>query len=417
MTDTPSPPDSIRIGFLPLVDSAVLITAREQGFAAAEGIDLQLIRETSWANIRDKVVHRRLDAAHMLAGLSIATTLGLAGPPTAMVAPFSLGLNGNAITLAERHAALLEAEATIDDPAGAAQALARLIGTRRASGQTPLRFGIVHGFSSHNYILRYWLASAGIDPERDVELVVVPPPFMVDTLAREAIDGFCVGEPWNSAAVAAGIGRIIAFGCRIWQRGVEKVLGCRADWAEANGERLGRLLRALDAAAHWAGDRTNHDALASLLATPTYLDKPAELIRHSLSGRLPIGPEDDSADASDFLLLYRNAANFPWVSQALWLYSQMVRWGQAPLSDDTERQVRAVFRPDLYRRALVASDTPVPGASAKVEGALDQPLDVGSRIGRLSLGPDRFFDGRVFDPERLHDYIRSFDRQPTEENA
>ena len=402
----------IRIGFLPLVDSAILIAAAERGFAAAEDIRLELVRETSWANIRDKLVYRHFDAAHMLAGLPIAATLGLSRAPTPLLAPFSLGLNGNAVTLATTLAAEVEAGSgralDCSDAASAARALAAHIAVRRHAGRPPLRLGIVHRFSSHNYILRYWLAYAGIDPDRDVQLVVVPPPLMPDALAANEIDGFIVGEPWSSVAVAAGVGRIVALGSAIWQRGVEKVLGVRADWAAANADSLDRLLRALDRAAAWCGDAANRGELAALLARPEYLDHPAAMLAGALSGRLVADAASGSMTADPgFLVFYQGAANFPWVSQALWLYSQMARWHQVEVGPASEAAVRAVFRPDLYRRALSGGATPVPGANAKVEGALDTPLAVGSRAGRLSIGPDRFFDDRTFDPDHIDKYLNS----------
>nr|WP_310525063.1 CmpA/NrtA family ABC transporter substrate-binding protein [Polymorphobacter sp.] len=403
---------TLRIGFLPLVDSAILVAAQAFGFAEAEGLHLELSREASWANIRDKLVYRHFDAAHMLAGLPIAATLGLSRAPTPVIAPFCLGLNGNAITLVRSLAVDLEAQlggrVDLADARSTALALAALIKTRRAAGLAPLRLGVPHRFSSHNYILRYWLAFAGIDPERDVQLVIVPPPLIVDAMAAGEILGFCVGEPWSSVAVETGVGDIVALGCRIWQRGVEKVLGMRSDWAQANPETLAALLRALDRAARWAGDAENRTALATALARPEYVGGSPGLIARVLSGRLQVSATSEF-DAPDFLMLYRDAANFPWVSQAQWLYSQMLRWGQAPAGAAAEAAVRSVFRPDLYRRALAGSGTPLPGANAKVEGALATPLAVGSTRGRLSIGPDRFFDGRHFDPDRLGAYLQGFD--------
>lgn len=402
--------EAVRIGFLPLVDSAILVAAQECGFAAAQGVPLELVRDVSWSNIRDRVVHGHLHAAHMLAGLPIAVSLGLGQPANPLIAPFSLGLNGNAITLALPVADALGLDGLVP-PADSAQALARLVRRRQARREPALRLGMVHPFSSHNYILRYWLAYAGLLPDEDVELVVVPPPYMIDALRSGEVDGFCVGEPWNSVAVAEGVGRIVTLGCHIWQRGVEKVLGCRADWADANAETLAALIRALDQAAAWTGDPANHAALETMLAKPEYLNRSADLIQGAIDGRLVVSPAEGAIEARDFLLFYKDAANFPWVSQALWIYSQMVRWGQVPANSETEAAVRRVFRTDLYRRALGESRTPMPGANAKVEGSLDIALPVGSPRGRLSIGPDRFFDNRVFDPEDIAGYLRSLQPQ------
>lgn len=397
--------EAIRVGFLPLVDCAILVAAKECGFAEQEGIKLELLRDVSWSNIRDRVVHGRLHAAHMLAGLPIAVSLGLGQPATPLIAPFSLGLNGNAITVSLPLAEALGLEG-LAAPNESAGRLADLVHRRKSEGLPALRLGTVHPFSSHNYMLRYWLAYAGLDPDVDVELIVVPPPYMVDALRSGEVDGFCVGEPWNSVAVAEGVGHIVAFGSRIWQRGVEKVLGCRADWADVNPDMLAALIRALDHAAAWCGDAGNHAELALMLAQPAYLDQPEGLIRSALDGRLAVAPGKEVVEDRDFLLFYKDAANFPWVSQALWIYSQMVRWGQVTASSETEAAVRRVFRTDLYRRALGQSNTPLPGANAKVEGLLDISLPVGSPRGRLSIGPDRFFDNRVFDPEDIAGYLK-----------
>lgn len=399
--------EAVRIGFLPLVDSAILVAAQECGFALAEGVSIELMREVSWSNIRDRLVHGRLHAAHMLAGLPVAVSLGLGQPATPLIAPFSLGLNGNAIAVSLGLADELGLDG-LASPGVSAAALAQVVRKRRREGELPLRLGVVHPFSSHNYMLRYWLAYAGIGPDEDVKLVVVPPPFMVDALRSGEVDGFCVGEPWSSVAVAEGVGRIIALGCRIWQRGVEKVLGCRTDWAEANEEVLAALIRALDRAARWTGDPANHADLAAMLAKPQYLARPAALIQGAIDGRLAMARGMSPTEAPDFLLFYKDAANFPWESQALWIYSQMVRWGQVTQSGEAEAAVRRVFRPDLYRRALGASLTPLPGANAKVEGSLDFSRPVGSPRGRLALGPDRFFDNRVFDPVDIPGYLKSF---------
>jgi two-component system, oxyanion-binding sensor len=393
-----------RIGFLPLVDAALPIIAHETGLAAAAGISIELIKDMSWATVRDRLLYGHSDAAHLLAPLAIATTLGLGRPATPLIVPFNLGLNGNAITLRCEMASQIEADPA--DPAATGRALARYIAERKAQGLPPIRMGAVHRFSSHNYMLRYWLAASGIDPERDVEIVVVPPPFTVDAIKAGEIDGACVGEPWNSSAVDGGIAEIIAATSSIWRRGVEKVLALRAETVAERGEELAALLRALYRAGSLLMERDKRNEITAILARPEYLDAPPERIRRALDGRLMLAEGQEPVAITDFLLMHREAANFPWQSQALWLYSQMVRWGHAPHAAESEKIVRNVFRPDIYRRALGGTGAALPGASAKMEGALRTPAGVGTVQGRLILSPDHFFDGRAFDPDDLQNYLK-----------
>lgn len=399
----------VRAGFIPLVDCAVLVAAAEKGFAAVEGLDLQLIRETSWANIRDRVAIGHFDVAHMLAPLPIASSLGIGHLTVPMAAPFALGLGGNAITVSRSlwQAMADSGAAAAGDPAASGAALARVLAWRARLGLPPPTFGMVFPFSCHNYELRYWLAASGIHPDRDVRLVVIPPPFMVDALRSGQIDGFCVGEPWNSLAVEAGIGAIATTKAAIWRSSPEKVLGLRADWATRNQGRVAALIRALYRAALWCDAPGNRDELAAILAQPAYLDRPAAVLRRALTGRLRLTPESEQV-IPDFFLFAAKAATFPWTSHALWLYSQMVRWGQVPHSAAAAETARRTYRPDLYRAALAGLDVPLPSANAKVEGVLRGETPVASPSGKLVLGPDGFFDGESFDPDRLPAYLAGF---------
>lgn len=398
----------LSIAFLPLTDAAPLIAARERGFAEAEGIELRLVRDTSWATVRDRLVYGQVQGAHMLAPLAVAVTLGLSQTPCAIAAPFKLNDNGNALTLSSEFAAALDPAPRnrVADPEATAHDFAAAIGLHR---RKPV-IGIVHRFSSHALMLRYWAAFAGVDPDRDLTLRVLPPSLMTQALRLGEIDGFIAGEPWSSVAVAEGLGEIAAVGAAIWQRGVEKLLGTRADWAEANPETLDRLVRALDRAAAWCDDPVNRDDLAGLLARPDHVGQPAELIAQALAGRMPLTRGGDPVDIPDFLVFHRGAAGFPWRSQALWIYSQFVRWRMVEPSAEAERAAAGVFRSDLYRRALAGAGAAMPGASMKVEGSLGAPLEAGTHQGSLTLAPDRFFDGRVFDPEDIAGYLRDLSR-------
>lgn len=398
----------LSIAFLPLTDSAPLIVAQAKGFAEGQGIDLSLVRTTSWATLRDRLVYGQVHAAHMLAPLAIAVNLGLSQHPAAISAPFKLNVNGNALVMAPEFAQALDPDPAkrVHDPEAVAHDFANAIGLYK---RKPV-IGVVHRFSSHALMLRYWLGYAGVDPDRDVQLRVLPPSFMVEAMRLGEIDGFIAGEPWNSVAVAEGVGEIVAAGVDIWKRGIEKVLAMRTDWMETNAETVDRLLVAVSQAASWSDDPANREELAQLLERPEHVGQPAEWIMSALTGRLVLRRGDPPTDIPDFLLFHREASGFPWRSQALWIYSQLVRWGMVKASAATERQAADVFRPDVYRRALGGEGLPMPGASMKLEGALTSPLPVGAYQGALTLGPDRFFDGAVFDPDDIGGYLAALAR-------
>ncbi|MBS0252191.1 MAG: ABC transporter substrate-binding protein [Proteobacteria bacterium] len=398
----------VTAGFMPLLDSAVLVTAKELGFAEAEGIDLTLVREMSWANIRDRLAVGHFQLAHMLAPMPIACNLGLTPLAVPTIVPMALGLGGNAVTVSN---ALWDAMAAYGakpdfDPATNGNALKDVVRKRAAQYRTPLRFAVVHPYSGHNYELRYWSAACGIDPSSDIEIVIVPPPLMVDALASGTIDGYCVGEPWNSAAALLGKGHIVTVKAAIWRSSPEKVLAAGATWAQENPEALSALLRALSNAAKWCADVRNHHDLARILAEKTYVAQPIEWMIPALQGLLPVG-EENAVAVSDFFVPFAKAATFPWKSHALWFYSQMVRWGQVQHNAENARIARETYRPDIYRAALKPSGIALPVANAKVEGALTAPTPVGSSGASLVLGPDGFFDGGLFDPDRLDAYIAS----------
>jgi NitT/TauT family transport system ATP-binding protein len=269
-------------------------------------------------------------------------------------------------------------------------------------------FGIVHPHSSHHYELAYLLGYAGVRPGADVELTVVPPSLMADALAGGQLDGFCAGEPWGSIAVSRGAGVIATTKAAIWRSSPEKVLGMRLDWAERNAERLASLLCALYLAACWCDVPENRPRLAAILSHDRYLDLPEHLLLASLEGRQREGPPGASAGPGSQFMFAERASTFPWSSHAAWFYSQMVRWGQVEHTPQNAAKARATFRPDIYRAALGPLGIAVPSSNAKVEGALTSPTPVGSPTGRLVLGPDGFFDGRIFDPARLDAYIAGF---------
>mgnify|MGYP000689268896 CR=1 FL=1 len=345
----------IRIGFIPLVDAAALIVAVDKGYTAAEGLDVTLVREVSWSNVRDKLNIGLFDAAHLLAPVAIASSLGIGHVKVPIVAPFALGVNGNAITVTPAlHAAIMaNLEGDRFDPMATALALARVVAERRRAGAEPLTFGMTFPFSTHNYQLRFWMAAGGVDPDEDVRLVVLPPPYMVDSIANGHVDAFCVGAPWNSIAVDLGIGHILHFVSDVLVRAAEKVLAVRQSWADKHPDALAALVRACAGAADFI--EQNHVEAAQILAQPERIGVDAEVLQRTLDGRLKISPDGTFRESSRYLLIGRDGAVRPERIQAAWLYAQMVRWGQTQLSSEALGTAMGVFRPDIYDAALGTS--------------------------------------------------------------
>ena len=384
----------LHIGFIPLVDAAALIIAVDKGFTAAEGLEVNLVREVSWSNVRDKLNIGLFEAAHLLAPVAIASSLGVGHVKVPIVAPFNLGINGNAITVSPAlHAAIMaELDGDRFDPMATARALARVVAARRKSGADPLTFAMTFPFSTHNYQLRFWMAAGGVDPDEDVRLVVLPPPFMVESLKSGHVDGFCVGAPWNSIAVDHGVGHILHFVADILVHAAEKVLAIREGWAEKNPEVVAGLTRAAIRAAEFIEEPGNRAETARLLARPERIGVDTEVIQRTLDGRLKISPDGTIRGNSRYLLVGREGAGRPDPVQAAWLYSQMARWAQTEVSEEALRIAMAVFRSDLYDAAL--------GTSGASTSATNRPFDA--------------FDGPEFDPRDIAGYLASFKifRQP-----
>jgi NitT/TauT family transport system ATP-binding protein len=378
----------LRIGFIPLVDAGALIVAVDKGFAAAEGLDITLVREVSWSNVRDKLNIGLFDAAHLLAPVAIASSLGLGHVKVPISAPFNLGINGNAITVSPAlHAAIMaEIDGDRFDPMATALALSRVVTARRKSGAEPLTFGMTFPFSTHNYQLRFWMAAGGVDPDEDVRLVVLPPPYMVDSLANGHVDAFCVGAPWNSIAVDRGVGHVLHFVSDILVRTAEKVLAVRQAWLEKNPELLAALIRAAFRAAEFIEQPQNRAEAARILAQPERIGVDADVIQRTLDGRLKISPDGTMRESRGYLLVAREGAARPDPVQAAWLYAQMVRWGQTSFSPEALEVAKAVFRPDLYDAAL--------GREGKATGASD------------AIGA---FAGPAFDADDIAGHLAAFE--------
>ncbi len=271
--------------------------------------------------------------------------------------------------------------------------------------QPPLRLAMVYPFAPHNYELRYWLAAAGIDPERDLRIVVAAPPTMVDLLRAGSIDGFCVGEPWATCAVQLGCGKVVVSKYDIWNNSPEKVLAVTADWHAHNPHPHAALIRALIEAGRWLDQPENRLEAAHVIAGESFVDSPVQVLRCSLLGHFDDAGRDEES-GRDFHAFFRYAANFPWRSHALWMLGQMWRWGHIERPCDLPAIAERVYLPDFYRAAAAPLDIAVPRRDAKPEGIHDSTWTLDDATHPLPMGPDLFIDRREFHPERWRQYLR-----------
>jgi NitT/TauT family transport system ATP-binding protein/nitrate/nitrite transport system substrate-binding protein len=380
------PEGKIRIGLLRLTDSAPAIVAQEFGFFAEEGLDAELTTEPSWANIADKLAYGFLDAAVIVPPLAFAVEMGMRGVAQPMIIPCCVSLGGNTVTLERDLAAKVCAIAT-QRSLPLSEALAVSLQTR----SEPLPLGIVHSYSTHNLLLRYWLASGGLEAGRNVRLAVVPPASAVEALAAGKIAGFCAGAPWGDVATRAGVGATIATSKDIWQNAPEKAFAVRARWAEEQPEALHGAIRALLRAAQFCDAPENASYTAALLSRHKYVDVDSHALLSSLPGGA-IAQENLSS-------FWRNAATFPWRGHALWFLQQMARWDLIDPTLDLGALAMRVYRPDIYRAVVAPLGLPLPRVDAKIEGAHGTPWQMDAVPSPITMGPDRFCDGAIFDPD------------------
>ena len=400
----------LRIGLLRLTDAAPLIVAKELGRFAAEGLDVALSVEPSWANIADKLAYGLLDGAMILPPLALAVRLGLSGSagPERVIVPASLSLNGNAVTLAEHLSAPVLA-GSAERRLSAIETARRFAAVIRDRRERP-HLAVVHTFSTHNLLLRYWLAAGGIDPERDVTFTVVPPAETVAAMAAGKIDGFCAGAPWGEVAARAGLGHSVATSHGIWNNGTEKVLALREALAERHPDRVQAALRALLKAAIYCDTPAHAPLVAAVLAQKHYLDLPAEVILTSLPGAASRQAKVPFAGI-DELVFFANAATFPWRSHAQWFLREMARWGYLEGARDPAG-ASAVFRPDLYAQAARSLGLPVPTTEIKTEGHHTQEWSLPAAPAPIHMGPDCFLDGARFDAAAPRDLCTCLRQAP-----
>lgn len=383
----------LRLAYVPLTDAAPLIIAQELGFAAEEGLHFDLIKAHSWAHSRDLLGLGHADAAQMLVPLPIAQALGLGPdlPPFDLVMVLSVG--GQAIVvsnaLAERMRNIGHGFA-FDDPLAAR---ASLIAAMQGDS---LRVGVPFVFSTQAELVRRWLDGTVLADALVTQ--TVPPPRMADALEAGDVDAFCVGEPWASHAVERGVGTLLLAGRAIWAAPPEKGLVLTRAFTAGRPDESGRMMRAVWRACRWLDAPENRSTAAEVLSRPAYLDLPPELCERGLLGRLHVSAAGEVRHYPDFIRFHGGAANFPWRSLAALFARRIARqhgldetWAMA--------QATGVFRTDLYRAHLRGAGADLPGASAKIEGAMAHVVAVASEKGQMILGPDAFFDGQVFDPD------------------
>lgn len=371
----------LRVGFIPLVDAATLLVAVDSGFTKAEGLDVELVREVSWSNIRDRLAVGHYDAAHLLTPMAVASSLGFDHMKIPLIAVLNLAMNGNAIMVSpDLHAKLQAgAEGELADPTASSRALQKVIRAREIGGEEPLTFAMTFPFSMHNYQLRYWLAAGGVDPDHDLRLIVLPPPLMADHLAKRHIDGFCVGAPWNAVAVDAGLGVVMHSSYAIFNPSPEKALAFRADPVIRDPASVEALIRACLKAANFVMNEKNHEEVAALLSRQDRIGVDAQVILRMLRGIPVVG----AGSNRDYLIFGDCQSGRPEPYQASWIMAQMLRWRQARFSPELLRFAEGVFEPRHFDQAI--------------GGSRHQTHK------KIST-----FNGLVFDRANVRDYVNSF---------
>ncbi len=370
----------LNCGYVPLVDSAPLIIAKELGFAAEEGLELNLVRQPSWSALRDMLALGHLDAAQMLSPMPIAMSLGMGGLVARIDAMMVLSVNGTVFGASN---SLVQSLGEV--PFGDAKVLLALLSARREGS---LRVGVPFPYSMHNLLLSYWVREY---PELSIEAITVPPPRMAEAVESGHVDAFWVGEPWGTSIVQRGVGQILMTGHDVWRFAPEKVLAARHDWIEENPELARRLMRAVYHAARWLDATKNKPLAVEILGRSEHLNLAQEVIDPAVTGHITPRAGASPVAVDRFLVFHAHAAVFPWRSQAAWIAAELGA-DAAGIS-----MAKRCFRSDLFRHNLGPAGADLPGASEKVEGAMVHQTAVASTRGHMILAPDAFFDGRTFD--------------------
>jgi nitrate/nitrite transport system substrate-binding protein len=410
----------LKFGFIKLTDMAPLAIAYEKGFFEDEGLYVKLEAQANWKVLLDGVVDGQLDGAHMLAGQPLAATIGF-GTKADIVTPFSMDLNGNGITVSNAVWEKMKPHLEMKDGKPVhpikADVLKAVVEDYRKEGK-PFNMGMVFPVSTHNYELRYWLASGGLNPGTyapakddikgqigaDVMLSVTPPPQMPATLEAGTIDGYCVGEPWNQQAVAKGIGVPVITDYEIWKNNPEKVFGLTKAFVEKNPNTTAHIVKALIRAAYWLDENNNANRkeAVEILSKPEYVGADKAVLANSMTGTFEY-EKGDKREVPDFNVFFRYNATYPYYSDAVWYLTQMRRWGQIGEAKDDkwfDETAKSVYRPDIYKQAAEAL---IADGKMKKE---DFP-DFAAESGYKPATSD-FIDGVTYDGKKPNAYIEQF---------
>jgi nitrate/nitrite transport system substrate-binding protein len=367
----------VRIGIIALTDCSSIVMAHELGLFKKYGIESTISKEASWAVIRDRLTLGENQATHMLYGMPYASTIGLGGAPKKpMIIPFGLNRNGQAITLNK---------ALRDRGVRKPETLKPLVDEAKKAG-APLTFAMTFPTGTHAMWMRYWLAAGGINPDKDITLITVPPPQMVANMKVGKMQGFCVGEPWNARAIADDIGFTATTTQEIWKDHPEKVLAFTEEFAAKNPKTVKAVMRAVLEASQFIDKLDNRPQVAEVVSRPQYINCEPGLILGRLLGRYDYGDGRTEQDPLYMTFFDRNT-NFPWKSHGLWWLSQFRRWGMVGGDVDYQGVANKVNRPDIFREVAKEIGVDVPAADLRQEV---------------------FFDGARFDPSDPEKYALSF---------
>ena len=372
------------LGFIALTDSAPLIIAKEKGLFAKHGMpDVKVMKQTSWAVTRDNLElggeKGGIDGAHILAPMPLLLAAGKitkSKQPLPMYTLARLNLQGQGISASKE---LLDEKLSVNNKAGLAKATKDL--------GRKLKAAVTFPGGTHDLWMRYWLAGNGIDPNKDADLVVIPPPQMVANMQTGTMDVFCVGEPWNQRLVNKKLGYTATQTGEIWNKHPEKSFSMRADWVDKHPKAAKALLMAVQEAQIWCQDPANLDEMCEIIAQDKYIKANVEDIKPRLAGNVNYGDGRDVKNSPFRMLFWDENASFPFKSHDAWFVAEDMRWGYLPASTDINALVNKVNRADLWKEAATA-----------IGRAKDIPASD-------SRGKETFFDGVVFDPENPKAYL------------
>jgi nitrate/nitrite transport system substrate-binding protein len=369
---------SMKFGIIALTDCSPIVIAHEKGFFKKFGINSVIAKGANWAAIRDSLSSGDLQATHMLLGMPIASTMGLLGSPKKpMIIPWLLNRNGQAISLKGEWKGKIGA-----DP----KALKPMVDKGKSLGE-PLTFAMTFPPGTHAMWTRYYLAAGGINPDKDVALITIPPAQMVANMKIGKMDGFCVGEPWNARAIADKIGFTSVTTQDIWKDHPEKVCAFLAEFADKNPKTVKAVLKALHEASVWLDDLNNRPEQCDLVSKPTYINCDKNLILGRLLGDYDYGDGRKKKDEYYMIFSQRNC-NYPQPKYCKWWLTQFRRWGMVSGAPDYEGVAKQVMRPDIYEEAM---------------------KEIGCAHGGANNAKETLFDGVTFDPSGdLEAYAKGF---------